>query len=465
MRPRGARQRDVMRCAAPATTERMTPAAAPRTATLTVSELAAGGDGVGRVDGMAVFVPRTAVGDVVEIEFQPRGRFARGRVCRVVTPSADRVTPPCPHFDEGCGGCDWQHVAIGAQRAAKVAIVQNAFARIARRAIGPPAIVGDAATLGYRRAMRLTARRGRGFGFHAYDAPDRMVPVKQCLLVRPVLTEVWHEVRSAVERVPALLPTGTDDARAPLQIALRELDGGDVAVVIHHGARWHHTAAQRLGESHGRIVAVLWQRAEASPRIMWSRLTDDADICRLQQAASFVQVNASMAPALHALVSQALLAHAPAHVIDAYAGAGAHSDEAHARGVRVTAVELNPASCAALRQRRAHGSSVREGAVEVLLPILLREAEREEVPVEAVLLNPPRGGVDAAVTYALNEAHASLPSLRRIVYVSCDPATLARDVARLGAWHVVHVQCVDMFPQTAHVETVCVLERSTPTTP
>lgn len=466
------RQRAVMRCAVPAT-ERMTPAAAPRTATLTVSELAAGGDGVGRVDGLAVFVPRTAVGDIVEIEVQPHGRFARGRVRRVVTPSVDRVTPPCPHFDEGCGGCDWQHVAIGAQRAAKRAIVQNAFQRIARRAIALPEIVGDEATLGYRRAMRVTARRGAGFGFHAHNAPDRVVPVQQCLLARPALTEVWRVVRALVERERALLPAAAGDARAPLQIALRELEDGDVAVVIHHGTRWHHTAAQRLGESHGRIAAVLWQRTGASPRVMWSRTSSEAEMRRLQRAASFVQVNASMAPALHALASQALLAHAPRHVIDAYAGAGAHSDEAYARGVQVTAIELDPAACAELRRRRtngtaangasAHGATVHEGAVEAVLPSLLRQAEGADVPIGAVLLNPPRGGVDVAVTSALNEAHASLPSLRRLVYVSCDPATLARDVARLDAWRVVHVQCVDMFPQTAHVETVCVLERTAPT--
>jgi 23S rRNA (uracil1939-C5)-methyltransferase len=139
------------------------------------------------------------------------------------------------------------------------------------------------------------------------------------------------------------------------------------------------------------------------------------------------------------------MAHAPATVVDAYAGAGEVAVALAARGVRVTAIELDPEASAACAARLGARSRSVTGRVEDALGAAL--------PADVVILNPPRAGVDARVTARL----ASDASVRGIVYVSCDPATLARDVARLPAWRVARLTAFDMFPQTAHVETVCEL--------
>ena len=162
-------------------------------------------------------------------------------------------------------------------------------------------------------------------------------------------------------------------------------------------------------------------------------------------SASFEQVNPRMAEELHAFVVGRVLSYAPAAVVDAYAGAGATAFAIAASGAVVTAIEVDREASALAAKRLAPPSRVVAGRVE--------EQLARALPVDVVLLNPPRTGVDAAVCHALERS----PRPRAIVYVSCNPATLARDVARLPSYRVAGVQSFDMFPQTAHVETVCEL--------
>ena len=135
----------------------------------------------------------------------------------------------------------------------------------------------------------------------------------------------------------------------------------------------------------------------------------------------------------------------PEHVIDAYSGAGDLAAELAARGVIVTAIELDPDAARWAEQRLPPPSRSVAGKVEQVLPRL--------APVDVVVLNPPRSGVHADVTQHLEDSHQA----RAIAYVSCDPATLARDVARLPSYDIQAARAFDMFPQTAHVETVCIL--------
>jgi 23S rRNA (uracil1939-C5)-methyltransferase len=159
-----------------------------------------------------------------------------------------------------------------------------------------------------------------------------------------------------------------------------------------------------------------------------------------------VQVNARVAAALREHVLERVRAHGPARVIDAYAGMGDTALPLAAEGRTVVAIELDAEAVARFRERLPAPSAAIAGRVEDHLPAAL--------PADVVLLNPPRAGVDARVTAAL-EAAATPP--RAVVYVSCDPATLARDVARMPRYRVASLRAYDMFPQTAHVETVCEL--------
>ena len=171
-----------------------------------------------------------------------------------------------------------------------------------------------------------------------------------------------------------------------------------------------------------------------------------------------MQVNAEVAERMQAHVVQQVLAHHPATVVDAYSGSGDTAVLLATQGVRVTAIELDDEATAFAATRLAAPSRAIAARVEEALP--------HHLPADVVILNPPRAGVDARVTAALapsaasGETHASgspAATPRAIVYVSCDPATLARDVARLPGWRVASLLSFDMFPQTAHVETVCVL--------
>jgi 23S rRNA (uracil1939-C5)-methyltransferase len=139
--------------------------------------------------------------------------------------------------------------------------------------------------------------------------------------------------------------------------------------------------------------------------------------------------------------------YAPSSVVDAYSGRGATAIALAERGARVTAIESDRAAAAWVAERLPAGSRSLGARVEDALP--------EALPADVVILNPPRAGVDTSITEILSGSRGP----RAIVYVSCNPATLARDVSRLAAYQVAAVRAFDMFPQTAHVETVCELTR------
>jgi 23S rRNA (uracil1939-C5)-methyltransferase len=162
--------------------------------------------------------------------------------------------------------------------------------------------------------------------------------------------------------------------------------------------------------------------------------------------ASFSQVNEAVAAELRAHVIDLVTARAPRSVIDAYSGAGEIAVDLANFGARVTAIELDAEAANWCASRLPEGSVSIRGRVETALPSAL--------PADAVILNPPRAGVGSAVTDVLE--HASPPPAV-LVYVSCNPATLARDLSRMPGYQIESLVAFDMFPQTAHVETVCEL--------
>ena len=397
-----------------------------------IDSIAAGGDGVARVGGLVAFVPRTAPGDVALVSLAGRGRFARGRLRSLVRPSADRIEPPCPHYTrDRCGGCQLQHMRYPAQLEAKRAIVRDSLERIGKRAVALPEIAASPAQWRYRRKLTLALRRrGAGWiaGLHAYDDPDVVFDLHDCPITDERVVAAWREVLRASRFLP--------EARA-LRGSVRLLEDG-VSLVLEGGERW--PAAQRFFEAVAPLQA-LWWAAEGRPR----RLLHDRR-AGAEPGASFVQVNVAMAERLHAHVVERALAHAPATVVDAYSGAGDTAVPLATAGARVTAIELDAEATAWASARLPEGSRAVRGRVEEALP--------DALPADVVIVNPPRAGVDERVTAALA---AAAPRPRAIVYVSCNPATLARDLARLPGWRIASLQSFDMFPQTAHVETVCEL--------
>jgi 23S rRNA (uracil1939-C5)-methyltransferase len=420
----------------------MAPRGASRVAALTVRDsatarvriesIAAGGDGIGRADGLAVFVPRTAPGDLVETSLRMEGRLARGRVLHLEEPGADRVEPPCPHYvRDRCGGCQLQHLSGDAQRAAKAAIVHDAMQRIGHREVPAPDVVASPAPWRYREKLTLALRRrGDGWigGLHPYDDPSAVFALEDCPITDERVVAIWRAILDA----GALLP----DARS-LRGAVRWLSDS-ASFVLEGGRTWR--TAERLAERVPRLSAIWWIPEHGKRRLVVDRRAGE------QPGASFAQVNPQAAALLHAHVVERALVHAPATLVDAYAGAGATAVPLAERGVRVTAIELDPEAGAWTRRHLAPPSRAVAARVEDVLARAL--------PADVVLLNPPRAGVHERVTATLRAAGGPV---KAIVYVSCNPATLARDVARLDTWRVAAIRAFDLFPQTAHVETVCEL--------
>ncbi len=401
-------------------------------ATARIDSIAAGGAGVARVDGLVVFTPRTAPGDLVEISYVKRDRLGHGRLTRVVEPSADRVAPRCRHYDgDRCGGCQLQHLAAPAQREAKRRIVADALARIARRTVDVPPVIPSPVDWEYRNKLTLTMRWGGGewrAGMHGWDDVNRVFALRECPITHPRVVDGWR----AVLREQAYLPR-VDELRGAVRLA-----GDALAFVLEGAPRWPraHDFTSRTPE----FGVVRWIDAEG-------RHHDLRDTGSDRPAASFEQVNPGMAERLHADVVDAVRSAGSRTVVDCYAGDGATALRLDEAGIRVTAIELDGEASAHASRRLSASSLAVCARVEAVLPRYL--------PADAVILNPPRTGVDAEVCAALEGGGGARPRL--VAYVSCNPATLARDLTRLPSYRITQVQPYDMFPQTAHVETLCLL--------
>jgi 23S rRNA (uracil1939-C5)-methyltransferase len=398
-----------------------------------IDSIAAGGDGVGRSDGLVVFVPRTAPGDVVTAQISGKGHFARGALRNIVSPSSVRIDPPCPHYTkDNCGGCQLQHMTYESQLAAKQMIIRDSLQRIGKRIVDAPRIERSPKEWRYRTKLTLALRR-RGTrwiaGLHPYDDASRIFPLSDCPITDRRVVTAWREIMEA----DAYFPDAME-----LRGSVRITSGGPTFVMM-GGQSW--AARDQFSAAVPSIVAVWWEPADDKPRRLIYDKRQDRD-----PSASFAQVNAEMAEILRSYVLDRARSYEAQTVIDAYAGAGHTAISLSESGVRVTAIELDADASEWSASRLTEPSRAIRARVEDALPGLL--------PADLVILNPPRAGVDSRVTATL-EAEAG--HLRGVIYVSCDPATLARDLSRLPSYRVESLHAFDMFPQTAHVETVCEL--------
>ena len=412
---------------------------------LRVTSMAYGGEGVGRWNGKAVFVPYAMPGESVTAEIiEDRGRYARARLVQVTAPSADRVDPPCPHFGpDRCGGCTWQHVRYRAQLDYKAGIVRDQLARLGH-ITDPPvrATLGMDDPWGYRNHVQLAAEAGGRLGYQAAGS-HRTVVVAQCPIAHPLVTSMVSP------------PEGGSAWRLP-----PDLDGD-----------WVRRAAPRAGINTGQRLLVLETWRQPPPvRGAWpfavavesgARVISLTGRPHLEERLggrvfrysprSFFQVNTAQAERLVELVAAYVDPQGDETLLDCFCGVGVFGLLLESWVRRVIGVEE---SASAIGDARINAKGVADitflhGQAQSVLPSL-------NEPVHSVVLDPPREGCDPAVLKALVDL-----APRRIVYVSCDPSTLARDVARLGeaGYALREATPVDMFPQTYHIETVALLTR------
>lgn len=402
------------------------------TADVTIDRIAAGGDGIARAEGIVIFVPRTAPGDRARVRLNLRKRFARGTVEELLEPSPDRIEPPCHHYVvDKCGGCQLQHMSYAAQTSAKRGIIRDSLTRIGKREIAPPEIVPSEREWRYRRKLTLAMRRNRKgewvIGLHPYDDPVGVFQLVDCPITDERVVAVWRQVMAAHDYFPP-----ENELRAFVQLTDR-----GAAVVMEGGNSW---PARRQFFDAVPLATSLWWKPPHRARTLVAERGESTG------AASFAQVNPEMGAALHAYVLERARAHRPKIVVDAYAGAGATAIPLARDGARVTAIETDRDAVARCSAELPEGSRAIAARVE--------EAITRALPADVVLVNPPRTGVHEDVARALE---TSTPAPRAVIYVSCDPATLARDLSRMPRYRVTSIRAFDMFPQTAHVETVCEL--------
>jgi len=410
---------------------------------LAVERLTFGPDALARREGQIVFVPLAAPGDDVRARITKRERgYLRAELLDVVRAGPDRIAPPCPAFGR-CGGCQWQHVALPAQRRAKEAIVAEQLARLGGlRDVDVRPIVAAPDGFAHRARVTLVAE-GRRLGYQRARS-HVLEEVAGCPIARPAVERHFDVARRLVERLRT----------APTRVTIAEAPGGVVLVVALAAAPSPPdvAAAETLLAAHATVRGAVL--AHGTDRVIVGdatvRVELEPGLAIEAPADVFAQVN----PAANRLLVETVLRlgdfAAGAAVLDLYCGAGNFALPLARRGVRVHGVERDPLAVDAAGANAARlGLDARFTAATVADALA-----RERDPVDGVVLDPPRAGAADAIDALVARGP------RRIVYVSCDPATLARDLARLARHgHAVRVvQPVDVFPQTFHVETVTLIE-------
>ncbi len=422
-----------------------------RTVRVSVDRIAAGGSGVGREEsGRVVFVPRTAPGDVADVAIaEERSRWARGWAVRFLERGSGWRQAPCPLYDR-CGGCQVQHLDPREQRRVKRGLVEDALRRIGGMDLRVPELAVAGSEFLYRNRVTFSVRRSGQtpvVGYRRLDEPDAVLEVSKCLLAEPAISAAWEGVRELWEAA-AILPQGED-----IRITLRASAEGEVDLLIRGGAAVEPSAYEGLLSGVPGLIGCHHVRADGSLAHLagektledrWQGIDFDlpADV--------FLQVNRTVSAAMDAWLDERAGNVDGMNILDLYAGVGARAIRWAGQGASVTACEV---SGAAVDAGIAASSSV--GTEVAFVADRVEQRIASLLPADLVVVNPPRAGLSRRVSRALVSGEA-----RSLAYVSCDPATLARDLARLASgWEVSEVQPFDAFPQTAHVETIVWLDR------
>lgn len=425
---------------------------------ITITGLNHEGAGIGHLqDGRVIFIPGALPGELVgtEVVFIKKN-YALGRLVRVREASPDRVLPPCPET-ASCGGCDLQHMDYRAQLHWKRRLVIDALQRLGHLGdIRVLPVLGMVNPWGYRNKVRLHVYRKR-LGFYSPGTHD-LAPLSCC----PVLPAGLLEAARAIARSLPGLPPGLQ------HVTLRQgLATGELLVVLEAQPGWQG-GRELAGELAGRFPELVGVVSLAGGGRNRRGPEDFAGGCRsftlygrdyLEErlgdlrfhisATTFFQVNSAQAEVLYKQAATFAGLRAGEEVLDAYCGSGAIALWLSRRARRVTGVEVVPEAVYDARRNAIINNLAnvrfRTGAAEVVLPRLAGKGCRPEV----IILDPPRAGCDRRVLAAV-----ATMGPRRLVYVSCNPATLARDLAYLreAGFTPGPVQPVDMFPHTHHIE-------------
>jgi 23S rRNA (uracil1939-C5)-methyltransferase len=450
---------------------------------LNIDKLAFGGKALGRVDGLVVFVDHAVPGQRVRVRItRKKSQFAEARVVKVLAQPPAYTPPFCQHFGV-CGGCQWQDIAYEEQLAWKRLQVQECLKHLAGLTPGDiPLPIASPERREYRNKMEFTFAprpwQSQGvacaLGLHVGDSPDRIFDLKTCFLQSPQSTAIVQEVRrwTRLSAIPAynlrthrgfwrFLVVRESKRTGQTLVNLITTDQGDPAVVealaAHLVASFpaittlvHSCSLKKAQVASGETSRTLW-----GPGYIEERL---GDLVLRISAQSFFQTNTAAAESLYRTISRLGEFTGQETVWDLYCGTGSIALAVAAQVKQVVGFELVPEAIKdAYVNCRLNGMDncrFEAGDLKRRMREILTNTIRLPRP-EVVITDPPRSGMHPEIVTALKEL-----APQRIIYVSCNPATLARDLALLQEqYDVLAIQPFDLFPYTAHIECVVRLDR------
>jgi len=412
---------------------------------LEIESLSSSGEGIARAEGVVHFVPRALPGERCEAEVvQRKKHWRRAHLRRVLRASPERISPECPFYDD-CGGCQLQHLNYPAQCEFKRTALADTLRRIGHFEI-EPAPVTVSKPFGYRRKVTFAAKRAGGrlqLALHRWDDPRLIVPVSNCLQLEPALNARLESVGVWINET---LPKGVQNNLRHVVIQQEQEDNEPCVVILRFEKplrEWKSLQRLSLPDGVGAVYASLERPGARLHRVR--RETSTALF-----PGAFRQANREIAQALY----ERILDWVPEgcdSALDAYAGAGEAALGLAKRAGRVIAIEQDRDAIQAARFRAK--TSDAGDRVEIVRG-RVEERLGQFLPADFVVLDPPRAGCDTRVLEPLLERPP-----KRLAYVSCHPAALARDLRRLvdGGFELEKVIPFDMFPQTHHLEVLALL--------
>lgn len=455
---------------------------------LEIIDIAAEGKALGKYNDMVVFVPMCVVGDVVNVQIcNKRRRFMEGYVIDYVKKSAERAEPFCSHYGE-CGGCKWQHLPYELQLKYKQQQVEDQLTRIGKIAlpeISP--IIGSARSTFYRNKLEFTFSNKKwipramliegeevdmsdALGFHISGAFDKILDIDKCYLQDAPSNEIRNEIRRYTKEHGYTYYNARTHDGLMRNIVIRSSTTGDLMLIVIFGyndsekieALMSHIKSEfpqitsllyiinkKLNDSYSDQDVICYSGADHIYEQM-------EDLKFKIGAKSFYQTNSEQAYNLYKVTREFARLKGDEIVYDLYTGTGTIANFVAHKCKKVVGVEYVPEAIEDAKvNSKINGIKNTTFYAGDMKDVLCEKFIEENGTPDVIILDPPRAGIHEDVAEVVMSA-----SPERIVYVSCNPATQARDIAIFDAMYsIIAVQPVDMFPHTHHVENVVLLEK------
>lgn len=432
---------------------------------LEITAVSSEGAGIGRYDGKAVFVPFTAIGDKISARIlKDKKNLAFGKVERLLTPSEDRIAPDCPSFSK-CGGCVWRHISYEAECRIKENKVYEAMKRVGGIDLAPNPIISAQNTERYRNKAQYPLSEDGSVGFYANHS-HRVIPSDDCLLEPEEFSSLALALKEWIKETGVNIYNEENKKGLIRHFYLRKAFATEeiMAVLVING--------DDIPKS-DRLTELLKSKSDNLKSVMLNINKKDTNVilgeknillygkeyiedilCGVKfriSPLSFYQVNRAMAEKLYEKAAE-YVAPENKYILDLYCGAGTIGLSMAKRAKHIIGVEIIPD---AIRDAKVNA---RENGIENAEFICGDAAKaaidlkKRNIKPDVVLVDPPRKGCEEALLQTVAKDF----SPERIVYVSCDPATLARDAKILEdlGYKLIEYTPVDLFPRTSHVETV-----------